>query len=151
MQIVTKTNSPAPNIEVAPIETAATVTETNTSPARGTLTNGPLVVAQEPPSQPKTSASTPSPDAQKTSAGALSILPAPMPVAAREAPVPNQSEPPRTLDVVAVSAPQNLNASLLLGIGGLLLLLAVFLMVVVLRRLRPVSRPSFITQSMERR
>jgi hypothetical protein len=55
------------------------------------------------------------------------------------------------MQAVAVAPQPGLSPMVLLLIGGLLLASAMFLIAVVLRRLRPAPQPSLISQSMDRR
>ena len=79
------------------------------------------------------------------------LLPAPLPVVAREPlPAEPRANPPAVPAVVTPPAPVA-GAGYLLALGVTLLVTAVFLLLVVLRRMRPTPQPSFITRSMERR
>jgi hypothetical protein len=107
------------------------------------MTLAPHPVAQSKPAPP-TPTSLP---ADPTPASAFSTLTAPMPVAARESAPERQ---PATPAVVATFH-WGLGAGTLLSLGCLLLGSAIFLIAVVMRRLRPSPQASFITQSMDRR
>ena len=89
------------------------------------------------------------------------LMPRPkMTVSARELmPQPIEAQVPvepldasmQSVQAVAVVPQPGLSPMVLLIIGGLLLASAMFLIAVVLRRMRPAPQPSFISQSMDRR
>ncbi len=107
------------------------------------------------PAAAKFSESVPAPAAESaTEKSALAaLLPAPIPVAARERGAevePAQPEAPPPLQVASVVAQPGLSAGILLGFGIVLLAAAGFLLLVALRRARPTANGSLITQSMDR-
>jgi hypothetical protein len=138
--VVAENPAPAPG----PTNAMASASERPANPAPPAA-RAEVPVLPEVPADPAPSPVTASPRAGLLSA----VSPAPLPVAAREA-TPDTTPPP----AVAVAAPPNgagLSAPILLTMGSVLLAAVLFLLVVVLHRLRGEPRPSFITQSMERR
>ena len=105
--------------------------------------------AYSPPPEPVPKAATPAPAALlpklRRSVSARELLPQPI-----EAQVP-VAAPVQPMQAAAVLPQPGLSPMVLLIIGGLLLASALFLIAVVLRRLRPAPQPSFISQSMDRR
>ena len=74
----------------------------------------------------------------------------PQPIEA-QMPVESLNASEQSMQAAAVVPQPGLSPMVLLIIGGLLLASAMFLIAVVLRRLRPAPQPSFISQSMDRR
>ena len=119
-------------------------------PALTPLPAATLVYASE--AEPAPKPVTPAPTA---------LMPRPrMSVSAREfKPQPIEAQIPveplnasmQPMQATAVMPLPGLSPMVMLIIGGLLLASALFLIAVVLRRLRPASQPSFISQSMDRR
>lgn len=140
----------------APVPTPvahAPVPEPETTPAAATPTPSATVAASETP-QPVVPA-VPAPSAPVSVSPATPTIPGAMPVHAREvsgAPAtsaPAPASPPAQVAVMVT--PPGLNPTWLLGMGALLLAACLVLLIVVLRRLRPPTQGSFISQSMDRR
>ncbi len=157
MRIITRSNTVPATSEVSIAEAA----KSNPVPASGAdqTNNTPAELSAQPPpptatATVATSASASAVESSPLRSAFAGMLPAPVTVAARELqPEPGVTKAvlPTAVQAAALPAPRDPGAGLFLAFGGLLMAAALFLLFVVIRRVRPAPGCSLITQSMERR
>lgn len=131
--------SPEPEKILPPALSRPTIPPPATQPFPVLVTPS-LLEPREPKLQEK-----PAPPSARPRSILAAALPEPTPVAARD------PSPPPPRGTVAAAVPNRPDSSLLIAIGGVLLVVAAFLCAVALRQWRSAPQPSLITQSMERK
>lgn len=155
VQIITKSNNPPGVIERTSPEPGNADGALASESAPGNNQPPELPLVADPPA-PESAAPEPQVESSTPHDALAAILsaPAPITVVARERhPEPETISPvpPAAASVAGLAMPPDLGAGFFLTFGSLLMAAAVFLLIVVSRRLRPASGSSLITQSMERR